>query len=226
MHAIAKPFWKAKVELVDKSILSNVITYFRSKNVLNKENLSLEEKLQEAEYLLLELELVKDENSKLRESLQMRSFSENSVLAYVLSKPNQTLYDTLVLDAGIGEGVRIGDMVRSGDSLVMGEVVSLEEGTSKAKLFSTSGVQSEVVIGGFLAATAVGQGGGNFKILLPRDITVKEGMSVRLSSSPRTLLGFVEVIEKQKSDSFQEVFVKSPVNMNELETVFIVHKPE
>ncbi len=222
IHAISIPFWKAKVELVDRSVLSNVTTYFRSKNKLNQNNLLLEEELKEARHLLLELELTKAENSHLRESLGMKGVFEDSTLAYVLVKPNNSLYDILVLDAGIGEGVRVGDMVRYGNSIIIGEIVGVEERTSKAKLFSTPDEQSEVVIGGSLAATAVGQGGGNFKILLPRDITVKEGMAVRLSNFPRTLIGFVEVIEKQQSDSFQDVYVKSPINMNEVETVFII----
>lgn len=221
-HTIGKPLWKFKTNVAEKSILASITSYFKTKSTLNNKNLELKDILKESNYRLLEMELVKDENKRLRESLGMTNYFEKSVLSYVLSKPNKTPYDSLILDSGISEGVRVGDIVRFGESVVIGEIVGVEEKTSKARLFSTPGIQSEVVIGGSLATTAVGYGGGNFLIELPRDIIVKEGMSVHLSNFPRTLLGFIEAIEKNSQDSFQKVFIGSPVNINDIDLVFII----
>jgi len=226
MHGISRPVWKVKTELVDKSVLSSFMAYFQTKKNLENENMALKKSLSEAEYKLFEMDFVKGENSKLRNALGMQDYGEVSVFSYVLSRPNATLYDTLILDAGIGSGVRVGDLIKAEEFIVIGEVVGVTERTSQARLFSTDGVQSEVVIGTSLGAIAVGIGGGNFQIELPRNITIKEGMSVKLSSFPNTLLGFVEVVEKESSDSFQKIYVKSPVNVSSLGEVLIVRVGE
>lgn len=225
-HGISRPIWKLKVEVIDRSILASFVGYFQTKGHLNKENESLKESLSKAEYRLFEMDFVKGENLKLRNALGMQEYGEVSVFSYVLSRPNITIYDSLILDSGIGRGVRVGDLVKAEEFIVIGEIVGVTEKTSQARLFSTSGVRSEVVIGSSLGAVAIGIGGGNFQIELPRNISVKEGMSVKLSSFPRTLLGFVEAIEKESSDSFQKIYIRSPINVSNLDSVLVVRVGE
>src|SRR3989304_1524613 len=88
-------------------------------------------------------------------------------------KPPKSLYDTLVVDAGSREGIQVGEKVLYGDNIMIGEIAEVFEKTSKVRLFSSSGEVIDVTIGKrAVPALAVGIGGGNFEIQIPRDTLI------------------------------------------------------
>ncbi len=225
-HAIGGPLWKFKTQRIDNSVMASIVSYFGSKSGLEKENKQLKDKVSELEMKLVDYDVIKSENDSLRTSLGMRSINDDVVFAYVLKRPSATPYDTLVLGAGITEGVRVGDGVRVGGTQYIGTITRVNNNTSIATLYSTPENTHEVVIADILSGTAEGIGNGNFLITLPRDISVSEGMSVRLSSFPRTLLGFIESVEKEPSESFQDILVRSPIRIQTLNHVFITRSSQ
>jgi len=69
---------------------------------------------------------------------------------------------------------------------------------------------------------AVGLGGENFKVEIPREIDVKEGDSIVIPSISTNVFGVVEKIEFKESDSFQNVLFKNSVNVSELKWVEVL----
>src|SRR3989304_2204585 len=98
---------------------------------------------------------------------------QQAVVARVISKPPRSFYDTLVVDAGSKEGIQVGEKVLYGDNIMIGEIAEVFEKTSKVRLFSSSGEVIDVTIGKrAVPALAVGIGGGNFEIQIPRDTLI------------------------------------------------------
>ena len=65
------------------------------------------------------------------------------------------------------------------ENVVLGEVAEVYETSSKVRLYSSSGEQVTVFIGGeAIMAEAKGIGGGNFEIELPQNVDVFIGDSI------------------------------------------------
>lgn len=215
----AVPFWKAKDFF--SGITYDGFSMLKSKQTLIDENQSLKEKIQNDELKLLNVDVLSLENEDLKAMLGRKS-SKDAVLAGVLSKPPQSPYDTLILDAGSTEGVVKGDLVMAGEDIAIGEISEVFENSSQVKLYSSPGEEVVVTIGsGGLSATASGKGGGNFEAKIPRDIPISKGDVVLMPGINPILYGTVEDVEIRPADSFQYVLFKSPVNASFLSRVLV-----
>jgi cell shape-determining protein MreC len=195
---------------------------FSSKSELLKENESLRQELGKVAADILDTEAVKEENSKLQAMLQ-RSDNKKLLLANVLSKPNRSIYDTALLDVGSENSVREGMLVFGYESVPIGKISDVYKTTALLKLFSSPGEIATVEVGEKkIPTTAVGVGGGNFRMLLPKDTPIKEGDLITLPGMPLYPLGTIEKIQKSETETLAEVFFKSAVNIYGLSEVFIV----
>jgi len=218
---IGGPLWSIEKKISNSFFFADIDAYFTSKKKLKEQIVLLEKEVLLAESQKREIILLKEENVLLNTFLNRTVEEKDSVFAYILSRPNHTLYDTFLLDVGFESKVEPGDIVAYDEGQLLGEITEVRVSTSLAKLFSSPGTESRVVIDNSLASTAKGIGGGNLEITLPRDIRIEKGMSVRLEDFPATLLGRVESIEKGDSDTFQRILVRSGVNIFSLEGVLI-----
>ncbi len=108
-------------------------------------------------------------------------------------------------------------------NIYIGEVSEVYPHISKIILYSTPGHKLSVVLGtNSVSVEAVGVGGGNFNIFLPREVEVKEGDVIIIPSITTNVFGIVEKVNFKDKDSFQTVLFKSPVNISELSFVEIV----
>ncbi len=201
---------------------TQISSIFYSKSSLLDENEILKKEIRDISLKLLDRNLLYEENLSLKERLG-RSGSGQTVVARVIARPPQSLYDTLVVDAGSKEGIKVGEKVLYGDNIMIGEIAEVFEKTSKVKLFSSSGENINVTVGkNVVPALAVGAGGGNFEIKIPRDTPVSLGDSILAPSIMPHLLGVVEYIEPKESDPFERILFKSPISPLEIETVEII----
>ena len=85
--------------------------YFESKKLLNieNENLKLEKNLNEAR--ISNYNTILDENIKLKEILGRISENKKMIVAGILSRPNKSPYDTLIIDIGVKDGAYVGQNV-------------------------------------------------------------------------------------------------------------------
>jgi len=187
-----------------------------------EENNVLKNKLDALELSAIGSKLLAEENRLLKEV--MGRYDEKEItLATVLSKPNHSTYDTLILDVGEKNGIQENDLIMSGDKFAIGTISEVYKNSSKVVLFSNPGNIMQVWIGSLgISAEAKGKGGGNFEIILPRDIVVSEGDIISVPDMNINILGVVGHIKKDPSDSFQTILFRTPVNTSELKWVQIV----
>lgn len=211
MYPVTSIFWKSEISFLGWfSYMGGMV---HSKYSLIKENKRLHDELVLQETSMLLLDALRKENEELKKN-SGRSGKGEDVLGVVLSRPPITAYDTLVVDVGSTDGVSVGDNVYVfGDTLV-GDVAEVYDHQSKISLFSTPGRTMPVLIGSStVAVDALGKGGGNFTVVLPADVSIKE-KDVVLSSHIRPhVFGVVEKILVDSSDSLQTVLFKAPVNI-------------
>ncbi|HYF10110.1 MAG TPA: hypothetical protein VD967_00705, partial [Candidatus Paceibacterota bacterium] len=96
------------------------------------------------------------------------------------------------------------------------------ERSALVKLLSAPGEEQEVMIGSSTPAKAIGVGGGNFRILLPKGSAVAVGDPIVFPSISPRIFGKVEEIESDASDTFERVYFQSPVNLFELRWIEIL----
>ncbi|MBX4199083.1 rod shape-determining protein MreC [Candidatus Parcubacteria bacterium] len=213
------PVWRA--ENVFSTTLRNTIDLVRSKDALIRENELLKQELSSYETLLLSYRTLEGGRDEVL-SRYGRDESVAGVAAGVLVHPPETPYDILVVDAGEGEGVRVGQRA----SLPLGGALGLVRETmsheSKVALYSGSGEETQAVLErGGVQVTLVGKGGGTFKLDLPREITVEPGDKVLTLGLRPELMGVVQAVDVEPTDSAKHVLVRGVANVGSVRFVTI-----
>jgi len=219
-HFVFKPFVSLGNSIKIK--LANSGAYFSSKKFLLLENQSLQNQINSLNADLANHKTIEDENSKLKETLNRKNENKELTLGYILSKPNHSPYDILILDVGENDGIRQGSTLFAYGDIPIGNISEVYPDSSKAILFSTPGEKTEVVISGkdtFLEM--VGRGGGNFEMILPRDFVLESGTSVHLPGVSSYIVARAETIISDPRDAFLKALLVSPVNIQELKFVEI-----
>lgn len=198
----------------------NTISYFISKNSLYLENTNLKSQLSVEELRMANYDSVANENATLKEILGRKKEKVSMVLAAVLAKPNQSVYDSLLIDVGTAQGIKIGDIVFALGDVPIGRVDLVYENSAKVVLFSNGGEKTQAIVGGkdvYMEVT--GRGGGNFEIVLPRDFVLQKGDQVIMPGINPYVLAIAETIISDPRDPFIKFLLRSPVNIQELKFV-------
>lgn len=219
LFSISQPIW----ELENYIASSSLGDYFKFKQSLINENIILKQKLFLTGDLAVFNDTLQNENATLKDLLGRKETKVKTILATVLVKPPRIPYDTLIVDVGKDNNVNIGDKVIANANVYIGEVSEVNAHSSKITLYSTPGRKLSVTLGAdSVSAEALGAGGGNFIISLPREIGVKEGDSIVIPSIMPNIFGIIEKVDFKDKDSFQTIIFKSPANISELSLVEIV----
>ena len=151
-----------------------------------------------------------------------RKQKTNVVVASVLTRPPQTPYDVIIIDAGLNESIVIGSEVSLPEGPILGVVSEVFPKSAKVKLFSASGDEINAVLErNNVPVTLIGTGGGNFRFELPRDMAVETGDRILSSDIAARHLATVGDVSVRPTDSFKEVLAKSPINIFTLRFVFV-----
>ncbi|MEK7575905.1 MAG: rod shape-determining protein MreC [Patescibacteria group bacterium] len=203
------------------NFFGNTFLVFKEKSFLNQENKSLKEKIFELESRNLQCGIIEQQNLELK-NLLSRDDKEKYMVASIILKPPQAPYDTLLLDAGLDNGIEKGMMVTAYGNVLIGYVVDVFFQTSKIKLISFEGEEINVVLQpSGISAIAIGRGGENFEIVFPRSVEVKSGDLVTTSGMKPLVVGIAERVEVNISDAFQKILFRIPLNIQELKYVMI-----
>lgn len=200
--------------------LKNTQNFFASQKALQAENNNLKKDLEEMKATTANYQTLQTDNETLKELLGRKAPNSKFILAGILSKPNKSLYDTLIIDAGKDEGVVVGHLVFAVGNIPIGRVVEVFNTSSKVVLFSTSQEKTDVVVAGSGAfMSLVGRGGGNFEMILPRDFELQEGAEMTMPGINSYILAKVVTILSDPRDSYKKALLASPVNIQELKFV-------
>src|SRR3989344_692271 len=117
---------------------SNLKSYFLFKNSLYLENENLKMKLIEDEAKMANYNSILDENIFLKEILGRKNTKTSVIVSAILAKPNKSFYDTLVIDIGLKQGVKVGDSVFALGNIPIGRIAEVHAYSSKVILFFSS----------------------------------------------------------------------------------------
>lgn len=197
------------------------VAFFKEKKSLEKEILLLKEKLMEQESDILLSDTLKRENEELK-SIFSNTEKRALIESTIISRHDFGDYNSLIIDAGSSDGVREGMPVTAYGNILMGYTAEVSENSSRVRLISFPGNEIAVYIEGVVSAVGVGAGGENIHVNLPQDINVEIGNRVSSVGRETLFVGFVEKIFKEPVDPFQKIFLRMPVNINELTRVYLV----
>jgi cell shape-determining protein MreC len=200
--------------------ISNIGSIFHNRKSLMLENEDLKSQILQSQADRANYASVLDENNKLKEILGRKNWNANLILGNILSKKNQSIYSSLIIDIGMNQGVVIGQRVFALGNIPIGRIVEVDANSSKVILFSSPGEKTEVIVNGkYVFMELVGRGGGNFEMILPRDFVLDVGTEVVLPGATPYVLGTVATIISDPRDAFQKALLVSPVNIQELKFV-------
>jgi cell shape-determining protein MreC len=192
-----------------------------TRGTLVDENLRLKERITSLELQVTTLNLTLSQERSLAELLG-RERKAKEVIAAVLTRPPQSPYDLVVIDAGESDGLTVGARVRLPEGPILGTVSDLFPHSAKVKLFTTAGEKTDAILErGNIPVVLEGRGGGNFRIIVPRETVVETGDRVISPDIGYSLLGVVEGVDVEATDSFKEILVKSPANIFSVRLVTI-----
>lgn len=216
---LISPVWTGR-NAVSESI-SGIIDMLSTQKALVKENITLRERIRS-----LELENLSGRAAISREETLLLSLgriaSGDTVMATVLSRPPDTPYDVLIIDAGEREGVEIGQRVSLPEGGLLGHVEEVLPRSSRVRLPTSNGEKSNAILErGGMPVILEGIGGGSFKLILPRDTLVEVGDRIFSPYTEAGLVGIVESVELRPTDSFKEVLARSPANIQLVRYVII-----
>jgi len=215
---VAYPFWKSKVYVGSK--FSTFKGLIKSRESLVETNIELKEELLRRKAKSLDLELLEAENENFRAMLG-RADATSTLPAFILARPPKTGYDVFVVDRGGNAGVTIGRQVFF-ENILLGEVIEVSAQTSKIKLLSSGGTETEAFLGSQnLPITMMGRGGGNLVGLVSQEVKVTVGDVIMIPGENNKILGKVEEIERGPASAFKKIYARLPINLSELRWVSI-----
>lgn len=162
------------------------------------------------------------ENLELRSLIHSSASSSDPYLAYILKKPPFTAYDSYLIDIGENKEIKVGNRVYGAGNLLIGEIVEINRYIAKVKLYSSYGEKYDVLIGKKnIQASAIGQGGGSFEVILPKDVEISEGDIVTVPDLDVSVFGIVKNIQVDSARSFSTILFSQPLNIYEQKWVLV-----
>ncbi len=197
---------------------SPLTSIFSSKYNLEKENIALKERITELNLALLDRDILSRENETLKGMIG-RSDTRSRILAAVIATPNQSPYDTLIIDGGARAHISVDKLVYVG-STPIGRIKKVEDTIAHVVLFSTAGEETQVYIEGINLHTAIiGRGGGTFEVTLPDGVTILSGTSFMYPGLTAGIVAVAKEIISKSDEPAQHILLESPVSIHALHFV-------
>ncbi|MCC7004664.1 rod shape-determining protein MreC [Candidatus Nomurabacteria bacterium] len=207
---VSIPLWKFKNFITNSS--SGLFSGFQYKQSLINENEELKKKLSDYDLKFIELNSLKTENDRLN-NLLSHNVKTKGIYANVIVKIGIFPFDIFVVDAGLNDGVAVGDFVYVSGSLPIGKIDQVFSNSSYVKLFSSPDEKNIIHIGEkSIQVEAYGVGGGNFYAYVPKDIDVNIGDKIIMPAVGITQFSVVEKVDQKDSDSFKKVYFKNSIS--------------
>ncbi len=205
---VFSPIVSVKTWLWESS--GSIPSYFRTQHALITEIQLLKDQLTEREGDAFTVKELQTENADLRTVLGLRK--NESIIASVLARPNQTPYDTFLIDRGARDGIVDGATVYIQGNIAVGIVARAYSQSSLVRLVSSSGIKTTAYIfGPNIFTQAEGMGGGVLRVTVPQGIPLAVGNLVVLPAAGSGAYGEVVSVGSSELSAEQYGYVTSPV---------------
>jgi hypothetical protein len=192
-----------------------------TRGALIKKVIALQTTVTSYDAQLAVLSQLQHENDALKAELG-RTPAAKGIVAHVLTLPNRSFYDTMMIDGGSAEGIKVGSGVYAFDSVAIGTVSAVDTHSATVLLYSAPNRQtSGTAVGSDVAVTLIGRGAGEYEVQLPRDLPFSVGGMIAQQSTTPATLAQIEKIATDPRDPFQRLLAKAPVNLQALKWVIV-----
>jgi len=220
LHFLGRPIWKAKNSITQN--FEKIGYVARTKTSVYRENENLLRENLDLKNSMIDYQILKNENIQLKESFGRVPQGRKLILSSILTKPNYSPYDTLIIDIGLDSNLSIGNQVYSSDLVPIGEISGVYSNTSLVTLYTNPGQATEAMIEGTNTnIELIGRGGGNFEMTIPLDLPFAKGNLVYLPSMQSEIIAIIEDVISSPNDPVKKVLLSSPVNVQSLKWVFV-----
>ncbi len=155
------------------------------------------------------------------------SFGENRELlnlqlVHVVSKPNQSVYDTILVSSGTDDGLVVGQSVFVNEFSLIGVIDHVEKNTAVALLFSSPGYKTFARLErtGY-DVTVVGRGGGNMIVEVPKEVETALGDRLLYPALDNKVIGIIRDITLDDRDANKKLYITLPTNILTLDHMYI-----
>jgi len=218
LSVIGRPIWKVQSSIVDTA--NNTSSLVRTKSSVFRENESLKQENADLRIQMIDYQVIKTENDQLKELMGRLSPENDFIIAAIITRPNRSPYDTIIIDAGSNMGIIEGLKVFGNATVPIGEVSKVYENSSLVMLYSNPGNITEGVLDGSnTSVELVGRGGGNFEMTIPLDIPSEDGKFVVLPSMKGEIIAIINGVLSSPTDPIKKLILRSPVNIQSLKWV-------
>lgn len=193
-----------------------------SKERLSQEINILREKEKELNFNLMDMSALQFENRELKEALRIMP-EQDFLSAFVIARPPQTSFDTLVINRGSSGGIKIGDLVLVSNSTMLGSVVEVNRYSSIVLLNSSPSVYFGANISRTGESIEVfGHGSGNLFSRIPIITDIEVGDIIVINRGDVFSLCIVKDIKEEETSGFKNIFMSLPVNISDIGIVFVL----
>lgn len=215
-----------------KNKISKNDSFFVDLESLKKENENLKHENTELQQKLREFEIIKAENSTLREYVNLTDkYSEyKSLPAYVIQYDISNYSKIILINVGEKDGVSVNMPVISEKGLV-GYVISVTDNTAKVQtIIDTASTVSSAISttkDGIITRGIIGSNKELKATFIPTDATVLEGDSIETSGIggiyPKGIhIGTIKKVVQTKNITDRYAIIETAVDFGKLETVLVI----
>lgn len=217
---LGRPLWK--IRNATSNEISSSAYLIRTKKSVFSENEELNRRLTEQNLAMTDYQILKKDNEEFKSLLGRVTVKNSFTLANILVKPNQSPYDTLIIDVGSDVGLKEGDKVFADEQIPLGYISNVYDHTSLVSLYSNPGETTEaMIIGSNATVELVGRGGGNFEMTVPIDLDSSKGTMVVFPGLTSEVVAIMDEVISNPTDPVKKVLLRSPANIQQLKWVQI-----
>ena len=215
-----------------KNWMSGNNYFFTNINNLEEENKQLKEKNSELEQSLRELEIVKSENTTLKEYVNLKDKYTNyeTIPAYIIQKDISNYSNTMIINVGAKDGINVNMAVISDQGLV-GHVMSVTDNTAKVQTIIDTASTTSCVISTsrdmMIVRGTLNDSSTLKATFIPTEATVLEGDKIETSGLggiyPKGIhIGTIKKVVSTKNITDRYAMIQTAVDFNKLETVLVI----
>jgi len=207
-------------------------SFFTNISNLQEENEKLKQKNSELEQSLRELEIIKSENATLKEYVNLKDkyTDYETIPAYIIQKDISNYSETMVINIGSNDGIKVNMPVISDQGLV-GHIISLTDTTAKVQtIIDTASTTSCVITSSrdmMIARGTISEKSALKATFIPTEATVLEGDKVETSGLggiyPKGIhIGTIKKVVSTKNITDRYAIIQTAVDFSKLETVLVI----
>lgn len=209
-------------------------TFFADINKLQQENEELKTKNAELEKSLREFEIVKNENTTLKEYLNLSEQYANyeTKAAYIINKDYSNYSNIFIINVGAKDGIKPNMTVISEKGLV-GYVISTTDNTSKVQtIVDTASTVSATLFSSkdnLICKGTLEESGSLRATYIPTTATLVQGDKIETSGMggiyPKGIhIGTIKKVVSTKNISDRYAIIEPAVNFDKVDTVLVITK--